>query len=967
MRVNNPKYANAAFLKAIDAFYDAHGTDRAKWPASWGDAFGNQVEAKCKETLDSWHSEGGNEGRVEKTLRFWNKAQAQGGAPANTAAPAAKPAAQVAAPAHNDPAAADGKLDADRQQKLRAQYAAIMKQFVRGKIDQGEAVKSLIAYDEKLNGGKPSVEGLVLLPVLLADLVKATLARSTAAPSPVKPEARAEIKAPAKPEAKPDAKADPAGAKRAVTDAPVNPAAGGPAIARKLALPGLPTVRAFLPPGGIKGTVDVFVFFHGMYAHHDAKSKSVDDPERESHMAEAVAASGRNMVALSPAAEMTKAEWPMWSALSKHSGFAQVVEQSLAQLSTDLGTPLTAGTISIAGHSAGGSAVGEAADQLGDAVHDVTLQDGGYTSASFLASHEKLVHWLLTGKTDKTVRVITHGDPDKVSEGNVLKHYLSPDNLQAQAAKLQFDGVSVATEPGNADERSVAGMHLHHRLAIHGLPASRTVSVFNFKAENHYEVRNKTMGHLIDEGPNTDFATSSAPKKDVPGAGKAPAALPAQAPKVDAPRHTETKHTETKPADAKPAAPEPIVNATSSTGSLQDLDALVAGAHNAQVSTVAQHLHDLATRFAELTTTKALDSNEIKAEGRADLVKNIGTLHAEIAALDHCGLEQPKLEPIKARMFRALQELSPYHSQGRNVDILERGEKERARAHAGGIKTRTCNVTSLSMALEGLGKGAKDYLGDRDVVLAVAKVFHPELTAAQLVGGGGQGDFGKLEALRLPDFMELAAIAQLAKGKTDEASIMAAASDAFDQILLMGFLRDLAKQFGVSADIKYFSYDGKQTHTVEKKGKTREVDGTVEADKLGSSSKDQRHAIDDIIDLRNKAEALEGGDPKKHDAAVKKYEKAKAEQHTALSGKAIENNVPLEDYKKAVIDYIGSELASGAAIETHVIGHFVRLRAIYADHVVIDDPAQAGRAHKKVLWDEARAEGLFDKRIVLRP
>jgi len=96
-------------------------------------------------------------------------------------------------------------------------------------------------------------------------------------------------------------------------------------------------------------------------------------------------------------------------------------------------------------------------------------------------------------------------------------------------------------------------------------------------------------------------------------------------------------------------------------------------------------------------------------------------------------------------------------------------------------------------------------------------------------------------------------------------------------------------------------------------------------------------------------------------------EDAKAKLEGALGGKAIEKSVPLEGYKQAVIDYIGSELASGAAVETHVIGHFVRLRGIYADHVVIDDPAQAGRAHKKVVWDEARAEGLFDKRIVLRP
>jgi hypothetical protein len=651
--------------------------------------------------------------------------------------------------------------------------------------------------------------------------------------------------------------------------------------------------------------------------------------------------------------------------LNKHHGYAQLVEQSLRQLSTDLGTPLTAGTISLAGHSAGGSALGEAAEQLGDAVHDVTLQDGGYGSEAFLASHEKLVHWLLTGKVEKTVRVITHGDPDKVSEGKVLRHYLNVTDLQKAAADLKFAGVTVTSEPGDNAARSVAGMKLHHRLSIHGLSASRTVSVFSFKAENHYEVRNKTMGHLIQDGPSTEFATSAAPKQEAPPAAERHAHTTPAA-------HVETNQPAAAPhaADTKPAAPAtppaPALSAAATTAGLGDLDALVASAHNPKVSTVAQHLHDLAAKFALLTAPKALDSNEIQGDGRAELVKGIAGLHAEIAALDHAGLEQPKVDPIKSRMFRALQEISPYHSQGRNVDILERGEKDRARAHAGGIKTRTCNITSLAMALEGLGKGAADYGGNRDVVLAVAKEFRPELKAAQLKGGGGKDDWGVLESLRLPDFMELAAIAELARGKTDSASIMAAASDAFDKILVMSFLGDLAARFGTSSEIRYFSYDGKQTRTVVKKGKATEVAGTTEAAKLGSASKDQRRDIDKLIDKRNKAEALEGGDAKKHAKAEKEYKALKAESEGALSGKAAEHNVPLEAYKTAVTEQLGAELASGAAIETHVIGHYVRLRAIYADHVVIDDPAQAGRAHKKVLWDEARAQGMFDKRLVLR-
>jgi len=66
-----------------------------------------------------------------------------------------------------------------------------------------------------------------------------------------------------------------------------------------------------------------------------------------------------------------------------------------------------------------------------------------------------------------------------------------------------------------------------------------------------------------------------------------------------------------------------------------------------------------------------------------------------------------------------------------------------------------------------------------------------------------------------------------------------------------------------------------------------------------------------------------------------------------------------------VIATIGAELASGHAVETHVIGHFVRVRAVHDDHVVIDDPARQARAHKNVRWEEARAEGLFAKRLVL--
>ena len=317
-------------------------------------------------------------------------------------------------------------------------------------------------------------------------------------------------------------------------------------------------------------------------------------------------------------------------------------------------------------------------------------------------------------------------------------------------------------------------------------------------------------------------------------------------------------------------------------------------------------------------------------------------------------------------MFRTLQEISAYHSQGRNVDILENNP-----SIGKGLVTRTCNVTSLSMALEGLGKSANDFTGNRDTVLKVAEAFKGPLSKAELKGGVDTktaGDWGQMAALRLPDFMELVAIAHVVgSNKADAATIHDAATKAWDMILYDGFLQKLATEFGATCEIKYFSFDGKQTHTVtNKRGKQVEQSGTLEAERLGDQPHAQRSAMDKLIDARNQAEALQGGDPKKYAAAQKHYEELKAASETALSGKAMEKSIPIEGYKKAVQEQLGGELASGAAIETHVVQHFVRVHSIEDDHVVIDDPAQPGRAHKKVLWEEARAQGMFDKRLVMR-
>lgn len=356
----------------------------------------------------------------------------------------------------------------------------------------------------------------------------------------------------------------------------------------------------------------------------------------------------------------------------------------------------------------------------------------------------------------------------------------------------------------------------------------------------------------------------------------------------------------------------------------------------------------------------------MRSDGRLDLVKRIGEVHAEIEALQG-GVDAKKLAAVKGRMFRMLQELSPYHSQFRNVDILEADGPDAKHRVKGSttVRTRTCNLTSLAMALEGIGKGVHTYNGNPDKIAKVAKEFRPELKKAELaVGGAHDGnfvDYAALQALRLPDFLELAAVAHYWNGKGGSEEILAAGAVAWPEIMSQSFLETLAGEFGAKAEIKWFRFDP-STAKHDKKG--NEIASKESSTLASSASHTQRGNVDKLIDLRNKAEAAKGKPGEKD--ARQAYEKAEAQLHNALEGAGIEKNIPLEAYKKAITDQIGGELDSGASVQTVVTAHYVRVHAIEADYVVIDDPGQQTRAHKKVLWEEARAQGMFARRMVLR-
>src|SRR5262249_23304586 len=85
---------------------------------------------------------------------------------------------------------------------------------------------------------------------------------------------------------------------------------------------------------------------------------------------------------------------------------------------------------------------------------------------------------------------------------------------------------------------------------------------------------------------------------------------------------------------------------------------------------------------------------------RSKLVAALGELRAQIAALTGAGLDPATTARLQAAFYRAASDFAPnYHQDNEDWAVDE-------------AITRTCNVTSLSMALESLGKTAIAYRGD---------------------------------------------------------------------------------------------------------------------------------------------------------------------------------------------------------------------------------------------------------------
>lgn len=410
-------------------------------------------------------------------------------------------------------------------------------------------------------------------------------------------------------------------------------------------------------------------------------------------------------------------------------------------------------------------------------------------------------------------------------------------------------------------------------------------------------------------------------------------------------RATATPSASTGQGSAPALSPVPSAAVTD-----ERMGSLVAALRSPEAEAIAGALAGLQAKSRGLKKNRS----EEQGKGRDELVAGIGALRAQMDRFNGSGLDATKLKAFRVAVYRAIQDLSPYYFQSRNVDILETVDT-----------TRTCNMTVLGMALEGQGRTANDYTGDREAVKAAARLYQHRLVKNELDEGAfdataGQGiAWDNLAGMRLPDFLQLVAIAQATNGDLSDEGVKAAQAKAYKNVTVWSNILEMGGMFKTTAKQKLFDPTGTR-ETKENKRKGIKHDYKV----LKQHGNKNRTPVEKFINQRNKADA--SGKQKDKDALEKlrpAYEAAISDPGT---DSGLDERATLDVYRDHIIENVGADLDAGASVIVGLSGHFVRLQSLHHDHVLVNDPARDTRSSTKLTWEEARAMGYFAVRFVIQ-
>lgn len=181
--------------------------------------------------------------------------------------------------------------------------------------------------------------------------------------------------------------------------------------------------------------------------------------------------------------------------------------------------------------------------------------------------------------------------------------------------------------------------------------------------------------------------------------------------------------------------------------------------------------------------------------GRDELVTGLEELRgrvAETVIADKLSLNEGLANAIRQHFYLKLSRLAPYYTQVANANILAIKSTE--------ASMRTCNITTVAMTLEGLGKTASDFQGNSSLMNQIASRLSLGTRDAS--------------SLRLPDFLQILAIYLAMVQKQNASSLNALATSnpeqfqtvmvegakkAANDILISDLFNTFTRQFGVSA------------------------------------------------------------------------------------------------------------------------------------------------------------------------
>jgi hypothetical protein len=285
-------------------------------------------------------------------------------------------------------------------------------------------------------------------------------------------------------------------------------------------------------------TADIVVYFHGNaadYAAGTANNYQRENPAIGMDLKSAL--KGRsNQIIIAPQVNALGGDMASpWDKLSA-GDYESIVQTVLTNLQADLGltAPIPRGSFSIAGHSGGGKALGQATQDLdptGSGVADVTLVEAGYgggegDGGAFSRSFVLVRDWLLEGRSGKILRVITKAtgvgtdtrhaiendphpeDPKKAETGRTpvlglegIKKALKSKKLDAE---LQADQTDKKPDPKIGDLQLIRTIVVSRTKDPDKGKVQGTIFVFLMSnpkrdpgVDTHFGVRNATIRNIV--------------------------------------------------------------------------------------------------------------------------------------------------------------------------------------------------------------------------------------------------------------------------------------------------------------------------------------------------------------------------------------------------------------------------------------------------------------------------------------